>query len=67
VIKNVIGAPSQALQIIFRMQGQKTSQNRAVKKVHFFKLQYEFFFILTSPTFKPHNFFKKLFILINLK
>jgi hypothetical protein len=57
VIKNVIGAPSQALQIIFRMQGQKTSQNRAVKKVHFFKLQYEVFFILTSPTFKPHNFF----------
>jgi hypothetical protein len=44
VIKNVIGA--QALQIILKMQSQRTS--RAVKKIHFFKLQNVFFFHFTS-------------------
>jgi hypothetical protein len=28
-----MGAPSQALQIIFEMQSQRTSQKRAVKKI----------------------------------
>jgi hypothetical protein len=35
------------------------------KENTFFKLQNMFFFILTPPTFKPHNFFK--FILNDLK
>jgi hypothetical protein len=30
-----IGAPSQAFQIIFEMQTQRSSQNRAVKKIRF--------------------------------
>jgi hypothetical protein len=34
-----MGAPSQALQIIFEMQSQRSSQKRAVKKIRFFKWQ----------------------------
>jgi hypothetical protein len=34
-----IGVPSQALQIIFEMQTQTNSQNRALKKICFFELQ----------------------------
>jgi hypothetical protein len=49
VIQNVIGAPSQALQIIFEMQSQRmTSQKRAVKKICFFELQNAFFFHSSS-------------------
>jgi hypothetical protein len=54
----VIGMPFQALQIVFEMQSQKTTQKKKAKKMHFFS----FFFILTPPTFKPHNFFYFLFI-----
>jgi len=39
-----IGAPSQAVQIIFEMQSQTTSQKRAVKKIDFFELQNKVFF-----------------------
>jgi len=61
VIQNVIGAPSPAVQIIFEMQSQGTSQKKKSSKEntffptakHFF---FSFFFILTPPTFKPHNF-----------
>jgi len=45
VIQNVLGSPSQALQIIFEMESQKTSQKGAVKKIRFFELQNCFFFI----------------------
>jgi type III secretory pathway component EscS len=38
VIQNVIGAPSQALQTIFKMQRQRTSPKRAVKKTRFLEL-----------------------------
>jgi hypothetical protein len=37
--------PSQALQIIFEMQSQMSSQKRAIKKIRIFKLQNVFFFI----------------------
>jgi hypothetical protein len=47
----VIGAPSQALQIIFEMQSQRSSQKRAVKKYVF-----SFLFILTPITSSVHNF-----------
>jgi hypothetical protein len=39
VIKNVIGAPSQALQIIFEMQSQRSSQKRALQEKKNFKLE----------------------------
>jgi len=39
-----MGAPSQALQIIFGMQSQRSNQKEAVKKIHFFKLQNAFSF-----------------------
>jgi hypothetical protein len=55
----IIGLPSQALQIIFEVEKQKTCQKRAVKKIHFLELQkvfFSIFFILTPPTFKLHNF-----------
>jgi hypothetical protein len=57
-ILNVIGATSQALQIISEMQSQMTSQRRAIQKICFFELRdiFFFFFILTSLIFKPHNF-----------
>ncbi len=45
VIQNVLGSPSQALQIIFEMESQKTSQKIAVKKIRFFELQNCFFFL----------------------
>jgi len=35
----------QALQIIFEMQSQRTSQTKVVKKIRFYKLQNVFFFI----------------------
>jgi hypothetical protein len=38
VIQNVIGVPSQALQVIFEMESQGTSQMRAVKKISFFQI-----------------------------
>jgi hypothetical protein len=41
---NVIGAASQALQIIFEMQNQRSSQKTAVKKIHFFEFKMGFFF-----------------------
>jgi hypothetical protein len=44
VISNAIAAPSQALQAIFEMTSQRSSQKRAVKKISFFKLQNLFFF-----------------------
>jgi hypothetical protein len=37
VIKNVMGAPSQALQIMLEMQSQRTSQKRVVKENMFFQ------------------------------
>jgi len=58
--KNVIGATSQALQIIFEMQSQMTSPKKAVKKIDCFKLQNAIFFIFLHfdpSTFKPHKFF----------
>jgi hypothetical protein len=45
------------------MQSQRTSPKRAVKKIHFFKLQNLFFFIFLHfdlSTLKPHNFFISL-------
>ncbi len=58
--KMFIEAPSQALQIIFEMQSQRTSQKKEQwKKYIFFKLQNAFFarfFILTPFTLKPHTF-----------
>jgi hypothetical protein len=38
VIKNVVKAQSQALQIIFEMQSQGTNQKKIVKKKYFYKL-----------------------------
>jgi hypothetical protein len=35
-LKTVVGAPSQALQIIFEKQSQGTNQKRAIKKHVFF-------------------------------
>jgi len=35
---------SQALQIIFEMQSQRSNQKRSVKKIRFFELQNTFFF-----------------------
>ncbi len=48
--------PPQALQIIFEVQFQRSSQKRAGKKIRFFELQNFFFFILTPPTSSVHNF-----------
>jgi hypothetical protein len=45
VIQNVIGVPSQALQIIFEVERQKTSQKRGVKKICFFGITKCGFFI----------------------
>jgi hypothetical protein len=39
---------SQAVQIVFEMQSQGTSQKRALKKVRFFELQNAIFFIFLS-------------------
>jgi hypothetical protein len=49
-LKCYIGAPpSQALQVIFEMQSQRTSlKKEAVKKIRFFKLQIAFFFHFSS-------------------
>jgi hypothetical protein len=66
VISNVIAAPSQALQVIFQMQSQGSSQKRAVKKIIFFKLQNFFFFILTPLTSVVHNFLIYFFKLSDL-
>jgi hypothetical protein len=38
------------------MQSQRTSQEKFVKKIRFYKLQNVLFFILTPHTFKPRNF-----------
>jgi hypothetical protein len=55
MIWNIVGQPSQALKMIFEMQ--RSSQTRAIKKIHFFKLQIAFFwFIFTLPTSSVHNF-----------
>jgi hypothetical protein len=43
VIKNVIGAPSQTLQIILAIQSQRSSPKRAVKKIRFFNSKTLFF------------------------
>jgi hypothetical protein len=43
VTYNVIGAPSQALQIIFEMQSQRNSQKNTVKKINVFESQNVFF------------------------
>jgi hypothetical protein len=45
MIKNVIGVPFQALQIIFEMLSRKSSHKRVVKKISFFELQNTFYFI----------------------
>jgi hypothetical protein len=70
VIYNDIEAPFQALQIIFEMQSQRSSQKRAGKKIQFFKFQtvvfFSFFFILTPPPSSVHNFLFFLFKLSNL-
>ncbi len=54
-------APSQALQIIFEMQKQRTSKKKEQsRKYDFFICKtcwLLFFFILNSLTFKPHNYF----------
>jgi hypothetical protein len=61
VIQNVIGVPSQALQVIFEMESQGTSQNKSSKENKFFSnckmCIFSFFFVLTSLVFKSHNFF----------
>jgi hypothetical protein len=49
-----MGVPSQAPQIIFEVESQKTSQKRAVKKIHFLELQTMFFFIFLH--FDPSYF-----------
>jgi hypothetical protein len=56
VILNVIGAPSQASQIISEMQTQRSSQKRAIKKIRFFQIVKRVFFILTPSTSSEHNF-----------
>jgi hypothetical protein len=65
VIYNDIEAPFQALQIIFEMRSEMSVQKRAVKKMHFFKLQnvafFSFFFILTPPTSLVHHNFRFFF------
>jgi len=49
VIQNVIGAPSQALQIIFEMESQRmTSKKTSSKENMFFQLQNAFFFHSSS-------------------
>jgi hypothetical protein len=52
--------PSQALQVIFEMQSQRSRQKIAVKKKKKIKSQivffFSFFFILTPPTSSVHNF-----------
>ncbi len=57
--KNVIVTPSQDLQIIFEMQSWQNSQKWVVKKIFFCIVKhvlFHFFFSLTPPTFKPHDF-----------
>jgi hypothetical protein len=53
--------PFQALQIIFEVQRQGTSQTKVVKKICFYKLQNVFFFI--SFHFDPSYFQTSLFFL----
>jgi hypothetical protein len=43
VIKNVIGVPSQALQTIFEMESQGTSQKIAINKICSFNCETRFF------------------------
>jgi hypothetical protein len=54
-----MGALPQALEIIFEVQGKRSNEKITRKKksfptykTHFFL----FYFLLTPPTFKPHNF-----------
>jgi hypothetical protein len=47
-LKTVVGAPSQALQIIFEKQSQGNNQKKAIKKHVFFKMQNAFFFSFFS-------------------
>jgi len=54
VIKNLLGVPSQALQIIFEMQSQMTSQKKVVQKICFSELQHAFFLIFLH--FDPFYF-----------
>jgi hypothetical protein len=39
MIENVIETPFQALQITFEMQSKRTSQEKIVKKICFYKLK----------------------------
>jgi hypothetical protein len=48
MILNVIGTPSQALQIIFEMQSQRSSQKRTVKKNVFMNCKTLLFFHFSS-------------------
>jgi hypothetical protein len=52
--------PSQAIEIIFEMQGQRTSQKNTVKKINLFELQNVFFFVLSPFTSKLSHFSFKL-------
>ncbi len=59
MIWNVIGAPFQALQIIFEMQSQRSNQEKEIKKKVLSNckmLLFSFFFIWTPPTSSMHNF-----------
>jgi hypothetical protein len=49
VIQNVIGAPSQALQIIFEMQSQMTRQKSLAMKIRFFQIVKHMFFHFSLP------------------
>jgi len=58
VIKNVIGALPQALEIIFEAQRKRTNEKKKKKKKKLSELQNAIFFLLFGPppTFKPYNF-----------
>jgi uncharacterized BrkB/YihY/UPF0761 family membrane protein len=64
---NIIGAASQALQIIFEMQNQRSSPKKSSKKNTFFEIaKCIFFLILTPPTSSVHNFLIFFFKLSDL-
>jgi hypothetical protein len=59
--------PSQALQIIFEMQSQKTSQNKSYKESKFFRIAIFFIFLSFDPLYFQPSYFFLNFILNDLK
>jgi hypothetical protein len=56
VIKNVIGALPQALEIIFEAQRKRTNEKKKKKKNLIIKKLNFFPSLWAPPTFKPYNF-----------